>query len=348
MGKFKFIGCAIAFLILGGISCWATEQSLALLLPAGWPAILVWGITIAFFVVASIGTKMIVDSLISNSYIEHRKAKFWGGVLLVIFFWLLMSMPTNTHTFFYNDKIGSVVKEDINTTNKYLDQIVSKGTSSSETLDDEGKRIKDAVEAERTHIVRQFNGDEPPYKRGNGKMIAEHIENINKILNSQIKQDLNYNSADKAILNKYQKDIDKALEDALKTHKISAQTVTEAKRQSARLAALNDSIQEHVSTGRLSDEEIKQCEAELRNGYNIISSNKLFVDFDEGDEDVYTKENGETRTKRMSSVIDVFFVDFLQGKYPGSFWYYIILSVLVDVAAFIFFDIAFKDNSDTY
>ena len=48
----------------------------------------------------------------------------------------------------------------------------------------------------------------------------------------------------------------------------------------------------------------------------------------------------------MASVIDVFFVDFLGGKYPGSFWYYVILSILVDIAAFIFFDIAFMKKND--
>ena len=34
--KFKILGSLVAFLILAGISCWATEKSLHLLLPAGW------------------------------------------------------------------------------------------------------------------------------------------------------------------------------------------------------------------------------------------------------------------------------------------------------------------------
>lgn len=350
MGKFKVIGCIIAFLILAGISCWATEQSLHLLLPAGWPEVLVWGITIAFFVVASFGTKMITDTLISSAFIDNRRLKLFGGILLVVFFWLLMSMPTNTHTFFYNDKIGSVITKDIETTNKYLSQIVDKGTSTTMVLDSVGTRMKDAVEEERTHIVRQFNGDEPPYRRGNGEKISEHINNINKILKSSIIQDLNYNSANPAILNKYQVEINKALADALKTHTVSEQSVDAARKQKTRLTALNDSIQDHIATGSLSEAEIKQCEKELKDGYNIISTNKLFVDFDKNsdDETVYTKENVETRTKRMASVIDVFFVDFLQGKYPASFWYYVILSILVDVAAFIFFDIAFKRDDNIY
>ena len=351
MKAFKIISCSLLYLILAGISCWATEQSLHLLLPAGWPEILVWGITIAFFVVASIGTALIVNSLSSVGFIDNRNLKLWGGVLLVVFFWLLMSMPTNTHTFFYNDKIGSVITKDIETTNNYLDQIVDRGMSSSLILDSAGVGMKDAVEIERGHIVRQFNGDEPPYKRGNGKEISRHIENINKILKSDIKQNPNYNSADPAILNGYQVAIDKALADALKTHTISEQSVQAARKQKIRLAALSDSIQDHIATGSLSEAEIKQCEKELKDGYNIVSTNKLFIDFDKDSDDeiVYTKENVETRTKRMASVIDVFFVDFLSGKYPASFWYYVILSILVDIAAFIFFDIffsaAFKNNN---
>lgn len=351
MGKFKVIGCIIAFLILAGISCWATEQSLHLLLPAGWPEVLVWGITIAFFVVASFGTKMIADTLISPAFIDNRRLKLFGGILLVVFFWLLMSMPTNTHTFFYNDKIGSVITKDIETTNKYLSQIIDRGTATKTVvLDARGKDIKDSVEALRTHIVSQFNGDEAPFQSGNGPIIGEYLKQINKILNSNIKQDRNRYSKDRSILNKYHIEIDKALADALKTHTISGQSVDAAQKQKRRLAALNDSIQDHISTGNLSEAEIKQCEKELKDGYNIISTNKLFVDFDKNsdDEAVYTKENVETRTKRMASVIDVFFVDFLQGKYPASFWYYVGFSILVDVAAFIFFDIAFKRDDNSY
>ena len=348
MNKFRVIGSALAFLILAGISCWATEKSLHMLLPAGWPEILVWGITIAFFIVASIGTKLIADSLMSSDFIDNRKGKLIGGIILVVFFWLIMSMPTNTHTFFYNDKIGSVISKDIETTNKYLQQVVDLGTSSSMVLDEEGKQMKDAVEEQRLHIVAQFNGDEAPFKRGNGKEIGKHLENINKILNSSIQQDPRYNSKEPSIINGYQVEINKALAHALRTHTITEQSVQAAIKQKTRLSALNDSFQNHLAMSNLSEDEIRQCEKELKDGYNIIATNKTFIQFDKNsdDEEIYTQENAETRTKRMSSVIDVFFVDFLKGKYPASFWYYVILSVLVDIAAFIFFDIAFMKQDD--
>ncbi|MDE7427329.1 MAG: hypothetical protein K2M79_05980 [Muribaculaceae bacterium] len=348
MNKFRVIGCGVAFLILAGISCWATEKSLHMVLPAGWPEALVWGITIAFFIVASIGTKMIADSLFSNDFIENRKGKLWGGILLVIFFWLIMSMPTNTHTFFYNDKIGSTISEDIKITNNYLQQIVNKGSDPSTlVLDSAGKSIKDSVENIITHIDAQFYGDEAPFKGGNGPIIGEYLKQINKILNSKIDQNPNRYSKDPGILNSYHAEIRGALSNALKSHTITEQSVQAARQQINRLSALNDSIQDHVATASLSEAEIRQCEKELNDGYRIISTNKIFVDFDKGtdDEQVYTSEDEETRTKRMSSVIDVFFVDFLRGRYPGSFWYYVFLSILVDIAAFIFFDIAFMKRN---
>ena len=152
----------------------------------------------------------------------------------------------------------------------------------------------------------------------------------------------------RASLNSYHQEINKALADALKTHTISQESVEKARSQKNRLQSLNDSIQNHVSTNSLTEAEIRQCEKELKDGYNIVSTNKVFIDFDKNtdDKEVYTQENAETRTKRMASVIDVFFVDFLKGKYPGSFWYYVLLSILVDIAAFIFFDIAFKKNNN--
>lgn len=349
MNKFKVIGCGLAFLILAGISCWATEKSLHMLLPAGWPEILVWGITIAFFIVASIGTKLIVDSVMSNEFIENRKGKLWGGILLVICFWLLMSMPTNTHTFFYNDKIGSTISKDIETTNRYLQQIVDLGTNpSTKVLDARGKEIKDSVEDLITHIDAQFYGDEAPYRGGDGPIIGKYLNKINTILNAQISQHPNRYSKDPTILNGYRVEIRKALSNALKTHTISESSVKDAIMKKKRLSALNDSIQDHIASGSLTEEEIRQCEKELKDGYNTIASNKTFIQFDKNsdDEEVYTKENAETRTKRMSSVIDVFFVDFLKGKYAGSLWYYVILSILVDIAAFIFFDIAFMKKNN--
>lgn len=122
-GKVFFkIGAILFYLVLAAYSCWATTHSLHLLMPTV-PTILVWGITIAFFIVASFGTKLIVDSLNQDVYQENRKGMLAGGIVLTVLFWLVCSMPTNTHTFFYNQKIGDVITQDINITQGYLKQL---------------------------------------------------------------------------------------------------------------------------------------------------------------------------------------------------------------------------------
>ena len=66
---------------------------------------------------------MIVDSLNQNIYLEKRGLFLIGGIILVLFFWLVCSMPTNTHTFFYRTVINDKVTTDISTTRGYLGQI---------------------------------------------------------------------------------------------------------------------------------------------------------------------------------------------------------------------------------
>ena len=70
----------LAFLAFAAVSCWATAESLQLLLPS-WPSFACWIVTIGFFIIASLGTKMIVDSLNQNIYMEKRGTKLFLGVL---------------------------------------------------------------------------------------------------------------------------------------------------------------------------------------------------------------------------------------------------------------------------
>ena len=111
-----------AFAAFAAVSCWATAESLHLLLST-WPLAMCWVVTIGFFIIASIGTKMIVDSLNQNIYMEKRGMRLIGGLIIVLIFWLVCSMPTNTHTFFYRTLINDMVTTDISTTRGYLGQI---------------------------------------------------------------------------------------------------------------------------------------------------------------------------------------------------------------------------------
>ena len=128
--KFLKVFCALAFLVFTVVSCWATAESLHLLL-SSWPLTMCWVVTIGFFFIASWGSKMIVDSLNQKIYLEKRGLHLFGGILILLVFWLACSMPTNTHTFFYRSVINDKVTSDISTTEGYLIQIRDNVTTES-------------------------------------------------------------------------------------------------------------------------------------------------------------------------------------------------------------------------
>lgn len=334
--SFMKIFSIFGFVVMAGISCWATEQSLHLLWP--WmPELFVWCITVAFFVVASLGTKLIVDALSPDYYMENRKFVLIGGVVLTLVFWLITSMPTNTHTFFYNKKINDVAIQDINTTNKYLAQIKERKV----TLPEWDPIEKQADELT-TLMTNEFNGISGTRIQGNGPYTQELVTKIGNILDPfRVYPNPNTNSRDTHILITYQEQINASKARKKMEFQAPTSSVVDAEKWFDYLSEDKDTITTLMSKSEIDEQIIKQTEGELHTAYTIIKSNAKFVELDEEDVETYTQENLETRTIRMLSVVDVW-IDFLKGKYPASFAFWILLSVLVDVAAFIFFDIAFK------
>ncbi|WP_455586005.1 hypothetical protein [Bacteroides sp.] len=346
MGKYRIIGCGLAYIILAGISCWATEHSFHLLIK--WmPEVFVWGLTIAFFIVASYGTKLIVDALNNEVYMEHRRRDFWIGTVLVFVFWLLMSMPTNTHTFFYNHNIGNVVQEDLTTTNGYLSQIKAR-----KNVDSAYYAVHDNVNKRFNDLTDEFNGIGRSGKVGGGEIVRQMLRGINEILEKELPgsfikfNDAAWNKFDPTILSNYEAQMNRSLEQIKdKNYKVSTAEAVIASEGMRKLGIMNDTIRTMVEMGTIHEDVITQAEGVILSGYTCVKNNNKFVKFDSNkDKELYTAENLETRSKRMLSVIDVW-LDFFAGKYSISFFFYILLSILVDVAAFMFFDFAFRKEN---
>ncbi len=341
MENLKQWGSFVFFLCLAGISCWATEHSFHLLITF-LPEIFIWGLTIAFFIVASIGTKWIVDGLNQDIYLENRRRTFWLGITFTLCFWLLMSMPTNTHTFFYNHNIGNTLQDDISTTSTYLDQIATKQNIDSTYYD-----VMDDINQYKNGLVAEFNGLGVTGKKGNGQYVQQYVTEINNIFANHnvtlVPLNTNFNTMDTRILNQYLAGIQRGEQELKACYQVSSTSARNAKQLIAQLDLLNDTVTELVQMKQIQHAEdiVNQAEGVLSTGYSCVKSNAAFVQFiDEEDEKFYTQANLETRTKRMLSVIDVW-IDFVGGKYPLSFLFYVLVSILVDIAAFIFFDIAF-------
>jgi hypothetical protein len=349
---------AIAFIALAAVSCWATQESLHLLQP-DWPQALCWIVTVAFFIIASLGTKLIVDSLNQNVYVENRGKKLIGGILILIFFWLVFSMPTNTHTFFYRNSIRSVTNSDISTTKGYLDQL------RNNTLTE--RKIRDKQTAFTNQVWSLFAGLEAEIKNdanpGFGPNARRILADFATLLEVPRVDPLSFNDrseqARAKLVDSYRAKIDLLMQNKLTNIRNSMIAPDEdTYKAMASTDWLNlDFAENMIKSGDLDLNDamaIKEVNSRLVSGYSTIKTYNSYVEFNSGDKEQYlpTDENGNpkdavTKVERMLSVFDVW-RDFLNGKYAGrGLIIWVLLSILVDVGAFLFFDIVFKKDQYT-
>jgi len=344
-----------AFLALAAWSCWATETSLHLLLP-GIPVVLLWVIVIAFFILASYGTKMIVDSLNQDIYMEKRGLKLIAGIIIVILFWLFFSMPTNTHTFFYKNAIHDVVTEDITTTSQYLTQL-SENIMTEKAIEDAILKKQSALDAELNALEQEILN---PQRTGDGTIAKDIRARIAKILEIAEFHDLGTTEGKsvqklKQLVSMYRK----AAYDQFELTKINIyklyenQGVNKSVRDEAKKILVNLKIAEDGIRDDMLDlddaDEVKKLNGHLSKGYALISNNRALVSFTNEDDTIrYTENSKNTQITKLLSVWDVW-VSYLKGTdFRGrGMLLWIMLSILVDLGAFLFFDIAFKKDQYT-
>lgn len=342
--KLMFI---IAFLAFAGTSCWATAESLHMLLPT-WPIIFCYIVTIGFFIIASLGTKMIVDSLNQNIYLEKRGLRLIGGIFIMLVFWLVCSMPTNTHTFFYRNVANSIAKEDIQTTTGYLNQLIN-DTQIENQIKAKQTELDNKVKAKLTDLETEIKNEANP---GFGPRSKEILSQFAELLDVPRVEQISYQSTSvqqrQTLVDAYRTKI-YALAD---TKKQAIRNAMEAAnkavyQKAAKIAATNiNLIAEQMNNDPSALNEVAfahELDNRLLTGYATIKTYKNFVSFDpKTDEERYTVEHPVTKIKRLMSVFDVW-KDTLNGEYKGhGFIFWILISILVDIAAFIFFDLAFK------
>lgn len=338
-----------AFVAFATVSCWATAESLHLLLPT-FPLFLCWIVTIGFFVVASIGSKMIVDSFNQNIYMEKRRLNLIGGIILLLIFWLICSMPTNTHTFFYRTCITDVALGDLRTTEGYLNDIID-NTFAEEKFRLQCADLEGKVNAKLEDLRVEIEGPD----HGDGPKAQSILVEISELLKCAQINKINGPTATKQqrthLVNAY---IDKILQQLnVREAAIYLQLVDEKKVAQAKKDATKDlnKVQESIKgleemklNGEQDAATINTANSALNGAYSTIKKYQDMVIIQDLDKDVYTAENPVTKITRLLSVVDTW-EDYIHGDFAGrGFIFWIIISILVDVAAFIFFDIAFKKS----
>lgn len=348
--QYKKIFAISLFIAFAAASCWATAESLHLLLPA-WPSILCWILTIGFFVIASIGSKMIVDSLNQNIYMEKRGLSLIGGIFLLLVFWLVCSMPTNTHTFFYRTCITDIALDDLKTAEGYLTDIRD-NTFAEEKFRLQCADLEGKVNAKLEDLRLEIEGPD----HGDGPKAQSILVEISELLKCAQINKINGPTATKQqrtqLVNAYR---DKILQQVkVREAAIYLQLVDKKKVEQAKKDATTDikkvqnavnGLNEMKNNGVQDDATITAANTILKGAYSTVKNHQDMVVFkSDADKVIYTAENQVTRTTRLLSVIDTW-IDYFNGKYDGrGFIFWIIISILVDIAAFIFFDIAFKKS----
>ena len=348
--KYKKIFAICLFVAFAAVSCWATAESLHLLLPT-WTSVLCWIVTIGFFVIASIGSKMIVDSLNQSIYMEKRGLNLIGGIFLLLVFWLVCSMPTNTHTFFYRTCITDVALDDLKSTEGYLIDIRD-NTSVEEKYRLQCADLEGKVNAKLEDLRLEIVGPD----RGDGPKAQNILVDISELLKCAPINKINGPTATQQQLNNlvklYREKILRQLE--IRKEAIRLQLVDEKKVEQAKKDATADikkvqnaivGLNEMKNNGVQDDATINTANTILKGAYSTVKNYQDMVVFKSAaDKEIYTADNQVTRTTRLLSVIDTW-IDYVNGKYDGrGFIFWIIISILVDIAAFIFFDIAFKKS----
>ena len=343
------IFCVLAFLAFAAVSCWATAESLHLLLPS-WPLVMCWIVTIGFFFIASFGTKMIADSLNQNVYVEKRGVMMAGGILITFVFWLLCSMPTNTHTFFYRNVISDVVSSDITTTQGYLDQL-RENTVVESRIDSVCNNLENEVYSKLEDLQSEINNEFNPGNGPKTKKILAEFANILGVVKIEPSSSVGSTVRDRQkIINSYRNKILSLLE--VRKQNIRSQMSTSDEkvyrsRADTDWKNLNEIVKARDSLDLNKAEHIYLINERLVKPYATIKTYSRYVSFNDNDGEIYMAENQVTKVKRMMSVFDVW-KDFFAGKYAGhGFIFWVIISILVDLAAFIFFDLAFRKDENS-
>lgn len=345
----------IAFIAFMMVSCWATVESLHMSLP--WPKPLFWIATIGIFVLSSLGSKLVVDSFNQRIRVDNRGWRLIGGVLILLVFWVLFSLTTNTHTFFYNARSKDVVMQDLGTTKNYLQQL-----SNNTKIEDAIKKSQNSYEEKVWNAFKNLKAEiENPNNTGWGPVAKDRLNDLNAVLGGQPLAILSgsFSSAiqrQKLIMAYQQMVAERIAEKKQEIAKSMTPQEVETFKKEA-LADLKDFgkaeaiIKEKNRKGtKLSYEDVQRTNDILVKGYTTIMNHSEYVEFskdDNGkyiDKQLYVPEKGNivTKTSRLLSVVEVW-QDYFKGKYKGmGFIYWILIAALVDIAGFIFFDLAFR------
>jgi len=349
--KFLKIFALVAFVSLMLVSCWATVESLHLLLPS-WPVPAFWVITVIVFIFTSMCVKYIVDSFDQRVRIDNRGWRLIGGVLLFTFCWIVIILPTNTHTFFYRSAIKDVLIKDLTETKGKLQNLSNEGDAGKIIAQDKVD-FKNKIDGLFAKFAAEINN---PGNMGWADKAEAVIIELEGELGEIQRLQLRSNSFEgrQELVQAMRDQIDKLLVSKLTVYDQRLANINRELDKPAIQNLINEiqRVQNKMQAEpNNNDEPTEKTSNVLSQAYKIIDNycDVLKNEFEKSypekikmaivDKKAYS---GVSKTERMRKVYEVW-KDFFAGVFAGrGFLFWVLVAAIVDVLGFISFDLAFK------
>ncbi len=356
--QFKTIFCWLAFIVLGFFSCYWTADSLYI-----WQPILglvgSWLLAILFYVMASLCFSLFLNALDKRhdfyGKFLNRGASLTLGIIGLLLFWLTCSMPTNTHTLLYNAEVRNTLSQDFATTIDYLDAF-EKNNTAIKNIEAEYESVANQVELIFNKMLAEM---EDHSNKGIGIRFKTLVAELNNVLSrintnaegrSAIQEVKNPGSTPTQWLATYYQYREQANRVLTVYRNECDQRIAEVRKKmnSERLKALINDCEtgqrEIENMKGVNNEIIDVAMKDLTDAYSFIGANASYITFKSREDSVrYCAENAHPQARALQVVPDVWKDYLTTDKYNGhGFIWWVLISILVDIAGFVFFYIANK------
>lgn len=352
------ISAIVAFMALAGFSCFWTAESLYI-----WqPSITIYGawiVAVVFYLVASICFGKMLKSLDKH---EDYYGKLFGrvGALLLsltglIFFWIIVSLPTNTHTLLYRASVTPTILADLNRTQGYL-QALKDNNVEINKIEQKYKSKSANVHA----VLKKMEAEiQTPDLPGIGNRFNTLVLELERALSADLQNPVKLVRVPKPGSNYRQwlttvEFYQKQAYDQLKVYRAQCDKEISGVKSAMQSKPLENLI--HNNEVALSDINrmegvsnniIQAALKDLDNSYAYIKKNSEYIEFKPGDKEQYTRDGATVESRAMLSVPGVWRDYLTTDKFKDhGFEWWVLIALLVDVAAFVFFNIAFKSKDN--
>lgn len=363
--------CAIAFLVFAIISCVATAQSLCLTLGLGGPQWLIFAIAFIFafglYLLTSYCFKLVIDSQNYKIFMrkEDRRRDFILGLLGVALFWIICSMPTNTHSLLYTKVIDKVVVAELDNQRAVFNDAANLTDKDiTEKYQRDISLLESSVNEKKGLFINEINNTD---RLGLGPEAKAILADIQVICGKNREENYYMHTTQKntspaerdRIKKHYEPQINNLLEWA-KNNLLTKynQAIANNKEEKESLQKRIKKIDGTKSMLRANDidhqTKIMNARTVIDDGYNqpayrekILDNMEVLADSKVGHKDSNVKYYNFYKTERLHSVFKVW-GDFLTRKMQNldfDMLYWIIISIIIDIAGLAFFGIAFRRKS---